>query len=496
MATDKPGTERAVEAGRAAIFIGAAKAFFMVTAFLQKTLLTRLIDSASFGVVSLVTNFISVVNNATVQGTIQSVSKFTAEDDRQADAVKAAGLKLQFMVGASLFLIIFFAAPWIADLYRHPEFTRWFRIVALIPFIYSLYSVFVGSANGLRRFSTQAGFDIGFSTTKTILLLGGASLFGIAGALFGFVAAALVILVVAAIVMHLPSAASGEPFPMRRLLAFVAGYTLLINVALNYDILLLRRFTAVAAAPELANQLTAHYEAVRNLALLPYQALLVITFVIFPLVSRSTFQDDRAATSAYLRQTLRFALILGVAMSVVLAARPLTLLTTIYPAEYGQGAAALPILVGGVVFLSLLGVSGAIINASGSPGVATALVAAAVAVGGVAAFVMVPAAPAGPRMLEAAAAATSIGNAAGFLGAFIYLRRRFGPITPVATVVRVAIAGTAVTVAGKFLPAAGKLVTLGVLAGLGAAFIVILVLLGEFGAQDRQSFKRILSRRR
>jgi O-antigen/teichoic acid export membrane protein len=181
---------------------------------------------------------------------------------------------------------------------------------------------------------------------------------------------------------------------------------------------------------------------------------------------------------------------------VVLAARPFTLLTTIYPIAYGQGATALPILVGGVVFLSLLGVSGAIINASGSPGVAATLVAAAVVVGGVAAFVLVPAAPAGPRMLEAAALATSIGNAAGFLGAFIYLRRRFGPITPVATVVRVAIAGTAVTVAGKFAPVAGKLVTIGMLAALGAAFIIILIVLGEFGAQDRASFKRILGRRR
>ena len=35
-----------------------------------------------------------------------------------------------------------------------------------------MYAVFVGSANGLRRFRTQASFDVGFSTVKTVLLLG------------------------------------------------------------------------------------------------------------------------------------------------------------------------------------------------------------------------------------------------------------------------------------------------------------------------------------
>src|SRR5687768_3277746 len=135
--------DRAVEAGRGALFIGAAKVFFMVSAFLQKWLLTRIVGSADFGAFSVVNAAVSVLNNATVQGTLQSVAKFTAEDDRQADAVKAAGLRLQLIVGAGLGIGFFLLAPVIANFYDHPEFTRWFRLVALIPFFYSLYSVFV-----------------------------------------------------------------------------------------------------------------------------------------------------------------------------------------------------------------------------------------------------------------------------------------------------------------------------------------------------------------
>jgi stage V sporulation protein B len=494
--TDKARTpDRAVEAGRGALFIGAAKVFFMISGFLQKTLLYRIMGPEGFGAFSVVNGFISIINNATVQGTIQSVSKFTAEDETRVDAVKAAGLKLQLIIGSALALAIVLAAPLVASLYKHPEFTAWFRLAALIPFIYALYSVFVGSANGQRRFRTQAGFDMGFSATKTVLLLAGAAVAGVTGAFAGFVAAALVILVVSAMVMRLPRPGTGPAFPMSKLLAFVAGYTLLINVALNYDLQLLRLFTGRATTPSLANQITGDYEAVRNLALLPYQALLIITFVIFPLVSRSTFEQDREATRAYITQTMRYAAILAGAMAVVLAARPLGLLQLAYGARAGAGATALPILVAGIVCLSLLGVAGSIVNASGHPGVAAALVGATVVVGAGAAFVMVPARPPGPAMLEAAATASAVGMLVGLAAALVYLRRRFLAGPPIATVARVGVSAVAALAVGRLLPGQGKVATMGILMVVGVVFLAVLILLREFGPQDRAKVMKILGRR-
>ncbi len=487
-----------MQAGRGALFIGAAKVFFMVSAFLQRWLLTRVVGSAEYGIFSVVNVVVSVINNATVQGTIQSVSKFTAEDDARADAVKRAGLRLQIVVGAALTLGFFLAAPLIASAYRDPSFVRWFRLVAPIPFFYSLYSVFIGSANGLRRFHVQAGFDIGFSTIKTVLLLGGAAVFGVAGALGGFVAAALVILLAAVAVIGISRPTAGGPtFPVRRLAAFMVGivlYTLLINLALNYDLILLRRFAGVVAAAERANQIVGHYEAVRNFSLLPYQALLIITFVIFPLVSRSTFEQDRETTRAYVTQTMRYALILAAAMASVLCARPAGLLGLFYKPEYVDGATALPVLVSGIVALSLLGVAGAIINASGQPRVAVGLVAVTVGVGAAVAFLIVPGQVPGAPMLNAAASATATGMAAGFVGALVYLRRRFQAGPPLASVIRVVVASSATLVAARLVPGEGKLLTLGVLVASGVVFLVALIVLGEFGPQDRAKFRRILGR--
>jgi O-antigen/teichoic acid export membrane protein len=441
---------------------------------------------------------VSVLNNATVQGTINSVSKFTSEDDSRADAVKQAGLKLQVIVGGLLALGFFVAAPLFASYYKHPEFTPLFRIVALIPLLYSIYSVFVGSANGLRRFRAQASFDISFSTTKTVLLAVGALVAGVAGSLTGWVLTALLVLVLSAVVMRLPRRGS-QPFPMGRLLTFMGGivlYTLLINLALNLDILLLRRFAALGAVATQASALSGQYQGMRTFALLPYQLCLVITFVIFPMVSRSTFEQDREATRMYVNQTLRYAIILAAAVATVLVARPAGLLTLVYPAAFRDGAPALPVLVGGIVCLSLMGVSGSIINASGRLQAAILLTALTVVSGTVASFVLVPGQPPGPAMLTAAAAATSFGMAVGMVAALVYLKRRFGGVAPLATLVRVSVSVSVAVGVARLIPGEGKLVTLMTLPLAGVVFLVVLILIREFGPDDRAKFARILGRRR
>ena len=466
----------------------------MLSGSVQQILLPRLLATAEFGAFAVVNSVVSIINNTMVQATIQSVSKFTAEDDAQAGAVQRAGLRMQAVIGTAVALALALGAPVIATFMKAPQYTGYFRIAAVIPFLYSFYAVFVGTANGLRRFRAQATFDVGFSTAKTVLLLGVAVLWKVAGAFTGFAAAAAIILVVAARAMWLP--AGPATFPWRRLVPYmlaVGGYGLLLNLVLNYDVSLLQHFAAqidAAAAPALA----AKYQALRTLALLPYQALIVITFVIFPLVSRSTFSEDRNATRAYVTQTLRYALLLAGGMGLVLAVRPGALLAILYKPEYGMGAAALPVLVAGECCLALLGVACAILNAAGRTSATLSFMAVTVAVGASAAAILIPRATPGAPMLVAAAASTSLGMASGFVASLVYLRVRLGGGLPPATVGRVAVSLAAAVVVGRFLPAHGKILGLATIAVVGIVYFGGLVALGEFGPEDKAKVRRILRR--
>lgn len=494
--------DRAVEAGRGALFIGFAKVFFMLSGFVQQVLLARLVNVAGLGAFGAVNSAISIVNNTVVQATIQSVSKFTAEDDARAGAVKRTALKVQAVAGVMIASAFLLGAPLIADFEKAPSYVPYYRIAAAIPLLYAIYAVFIGSVNGLRRFRTQAGFDVTFSTAKTILLLGLAAAAGVTGAFTGFALAALFIVVTAARVIGIggsavPGAPDAPAFPARRLIAFmitVGAYNGLLNVELLYDQPLLHHF-AGRVDPAQGAIIAGHYQALRTLALLPYQALLVITFVIFPLVSRATFMEDKEATRAYVTQTLRYALILAAAMGLSLGARPAALIATLFPPAYLDGAPALPILVVGECCLALLSVSCAILNAAGRTLVALTLMIITVTVGIGSAFILVPRATLGPQMLVAAAVATSAGMVTGFLLAALYLRVRLGGSPPAATLLRVAVAGTAAVFVGRVLPGHGRLVGLAITALVAAIYVGLLIVLGEFGPADRAKFRKVLRRR-
>jgi O-antigen/teichoic acid export membrane protein len=483
--------------GRGVAFIGFAKIFFMLSASLQRILLTRVVGAAEFGLFAIVNTFISIINNTIVQGTIQGVSKLTAEDDARAGAVQRAGVRLQAGLGFAVALVLIVGAPFIASFWKAPRLVPYFRIAGVIPLLYSVYSVYVGSANGLRRFRTQASFDVGFSTAKTVLLLGFALVWGVTGAFVGFVAAAALILVVAVRVMRLP--ATGEPIPPRRIASFmgsVVGYTVLLNLALNSDVLLLGRVAQWVPAVDAtaAAAMVGNYEALRTFALLPYQALLVVTFVIFPLVSRATFAADREATRAYVSQTMRYALILAGVMGIVLAARPSALFGTIYKPEYRAGADALPILATGQCCLALLSVACSILNASGRAWTSLGLMGMTLVIGAAGIVLGVPGAEPGAPMLVRTAIATAVATGSGLVAAMIVLRTRLGGMPPLTTVARVGAALAAAVIVARLVPGQGKIVGFAVMALVAVTYVAVLVVTREFGPEDRAKFARVLRR--
>ena len=304
---------------------------------MQRFLLNNILGAANLGDFAIVNSFVSIINNTVVQGTIQGVSKPTAEDDARAGAVQRAGLRLQAGLGLLLALACWSARRALAAFWKTP------RLRDVLPHRRADPAA-LRHLCGVRRLGERPAPLPHAGQLRRRLLddedhpaarpraASGAS----TGAFVGFVAAAALILVVAARVMRLP--AGGEPFPMRRIASFMGAvvvYTALLNLALNSDLLLLRQFALSAPGVDAtaAATVAGNYEALRTFAILPYQALLVVTFVIFPLVSRATFAADREATRAYVSQTMRYALILAGLMGIVLAARPSALFGTIYKPE-------------------------------------------------------------------------------------------------------------------------------------------------------------------
>lgn len=520
--------------GRGFLFILTAKMWFLLTGFAVQFGLPRLLlrtarkmvgvtavsgplveklATGLYGEYGVATRTVSLINNTMVQGTIQAVSKHVAEDERQAEAVRAAALRVQTVIGLSLALIYFALSDVLAAVLKNGNLGQYFRITAIIIFAYALYAVLIGYLNGRKRFRAQATFDVSYSTLKTCSILGLAFLgYGLNVILGAFSGSALLICLVALLVVGVRNPA-GTVFPWRLLFGSMAAiivYYVLFNALLVADLWVLTGLAgrvasvAPAIAEQLARELVGVYNGVLNVALLPYQAVLAVAFVVFPLISRSTFEQEAQTTQRYIEGTLRYSAILAAGVATAVASTGDGLLRLLKP-DFAAGAPALRMYATGEVFFALFAIANTMIIASGRAKVAVGIAAATLAADFAANLLLVPhflaltaAGDAYDRSgLLAAAGATAPIFALGFFVSATYLRRTFGARLPLLTLLRALVVGGLLVAAGALLQerVPPLLSPLAAAAALGC-YLAGLVALRELKRDDLQRLLAVVRRRR
>src|SRR2546425_1085542 len=89
-------------------------------------------------------------------------------------------------------------------------------------------------------------------------------------------------------------------------LRFASLFTLAINLLQRIDLIMVKTLSSADAS--VASENAGYYGAAINVANVTHQAIVSATFVIFPLISQSTFAKDREKTRTYITNTLRYTL--------------------------------------------------------------------------------------------------------------------------------------------------------------------------------------------
>lgn len=523
-----PAASGRTGAGRGVLYIAFAKFYFMFAGLVIQLRLPAVLSRGAFGSYSLVANIASLVNNVLVTGTIQAVSRFAAQEPGKARRVQEAGLRMHVRLGLVISVGFIAAAPLVAWLLHDMSKTAPLMLAGLILGGYSFYAVFIGTANGLHQFHKQAGLDMTFATLRVAGLLGMAMAgFGVIGVIGGWVAAVGVILCAAIVWVGLPGKIAGDDrLPVRPLIQFFAGvalYLVLFNGLMFIDSILIKRLTTEHYAAHLgvltealatvmpwaahatgyhadpsvlADVQNGYYAAVQNLARLSYQAIIAATFVVFPLVSRSTFTEDRETTRRYVEVTIRYSLIFAMAIAVVMAANPTDILGLVYAPDYAQlGGPALGALALGNVAFSMFAIVGTILNGAGKTLPAVVIAAFTLGLAMLGNTIAIPIAAEHGDVLYAAALVTSGAMLAGAIVSGWVLHRQLGAFLPVASVVRIAIATGCALAVGRVLPLHGKLMTLVEAVVVGVTFLIVLVITRELGKRDLEAIKAVRRQR-
>ncbi len=497
------------QAGRGLLAIAGAKAWFIVTSYGIQLSLPRLLDSAvQFGLYKATLSGVSLLNNVLIVATIQSVSKQISEQAHATPALLRQALRIQLVFGGFLAGSLFLAAPALSRVLLDDSLTPLLRVGCVVVFAYAMYGALVGAINGRHHFGKQATLDVSFSTLRAVGIVGGAALgFGAFGALAGWSAAAVAITLLAvALTRHDLFGAGGRPLELRRWLHFMAPiwlYQACLNGVLLLDVQVLKRTLAelaldggatAEAAAETASRFVGYYGAAQTFAFVPYQLILALTFVVFPMISRATTDGDVAAAKRTIRQAMRFALLVLASIAAPIAGAADGVLRIAYTEEYLVGAPALAILVFGVVAFALFVICATVLSSGGRPGLAAAVAGIAVVAVVVSGRLWILASGGGVASLPATAAGTSLGMTAAFLLAAAAVYARFRALFAPLTVVRALVAAVAAWSAAHFIPHQTRLMALAALAGGFVTFLLALLVLREVTREDAAALQRVLGR--
>lgn len=572
--TDPPeqGEDTVKTAGRGFLVITVAKVWFLVTAAAVQLGLPIVFGSAElFGVFKIVTEAIGLANMVVLTATLQAVSKLVSEQPKRANAMITLAVKLQFVVGVPVAVGYALFAPQIADSFNDPTLVNLLRLSSLIILFYAFYGISIGYLNGVKEFVKQALIDMSFATLKLVGILGLVALgFGVAGAVSGFVGAAAIVCTGSAVWVWLlmrrsQDAQEDGPAPagaLKRLagyLALIMLYTFALNGLMRADLFMLKSVAAdmpaqFAGAEDLfkimSDKFAGFYGAVLNLARIPYQGVIAVTFVIFPLISESTFADDLDTTRGYIRSTFRYCILLIAGVALLLAFNSDSLIAGLYSADYQAASTALALLSVSIIFFALFYVATTMIIGAGHPVVAVVVMGISLGISAVLNYLFLrdvhaevmakftwtalppPAGPldgpgtvghavahaqnhlalGGPYLLEAttymqaAAWATTVAMVTGCLCAIGWLWWKFGATPPWATIIRTLIATAVLFGVDMLLPTPvewvaeyGKLIFLAIVAGkmavMGIVLLVSLFVMREFTSEDLAKVKRVVGRK-
>jgi stage V sporulation protein B len=236
------------------------------------------------------------------------------------------------------------------------------------------------------------------------------------------------------------------------------------------------------------------YKATQTFAFVPYQLILSVTFVVFPMVSQATSAGDSETTRRTIRGAMRFSLLVLLAIATPIAGAAGGVMLIAYPAEYVSGAAALSVLSIGLVCFALFVIAATVLSGAGRPGLAAAIAGVTVVIVIVGNIVLVRHVGLGDRTLIAAASATSLGTAFALVavGTAVYLR--FGAFIPVITIARALLAASVGFGSAHFMPSSSRVQGLAALIVGGVAYLLTLIATREIGTHELAAIRKVVGR--
>jgi len=471
--------ERDKQLSKGSLYVAVGQGVFLLTSLALYAILARLLEPASYGLLRVTMTVLIWVEITVNNGVPAALQKLLPDASLSDPAVRRAAARVQALIGGSVFLVLFLAAPLLAALLRDPELTGYLRLALLDMAGMSAYAYYRGFLNGKRAFRQLASAIAAYGLTK--LLVSSVLVYadwGVNGALLGNVASSLGGLTVAFLwSRRWPKAPVGGPGRIvgeREILAFVlpaVGLTLASNLLLQIDLLGVQRLVSDDAQ-------VGYYSAAVVLADAPRLILLAFSFTLLPSLSHAIAAVDLAQARSYLRQVIRLLALAILPIVAVVAPTAGPLAALVFGEAYRPAGPFLSVLIVSYGAYSVYITLVTALLAENRPRRALAIPLALLPVAAAAIWL-------GVARLGAIGAAwaslLSVGSAALIVA--VYVLRRYRPALELGSLARIALASAVVGGAARLWSPSGLWLPIGY-GLLGGLYLALLLALRELRLQD------------
>lgn len=344
-----------------------AELIYNISAYIIKFGTGHLLGPATYGRFTLVLGFTTMIIVLVGRGMTTAMNKRLSENSDNPGLIKgirrSAG-EIQLIIITTLTILFFLCAPLIAQIFNDPTLTNLFRLSALLIPTFALSSFHVAYFNGLKAFKAMTIMKISRGVFRGLLIILGAYLYGLTGALWGAIVAPLAVYLVALLIERysLPqSSATMISYSKKELLNYAGVFMLFLlfyEFYVRTDIYMIKSLTG-------SDELTGLYDAAMTIALIPYYGLFALTFVLFPTVSDLVKHGHREKLRGILTKILvLLTLALTIACAILSLFAP-QLVSMLYGEEFATAATLIPLMLGGTVFGTVFYVLASVFNGAG-----------------------------------------------------------------------------------------------------------------------------------
>ncbi len=458
---------------------------FMASGYIIHAGLGRLLGPAAYGIFGVVISLMTLVNVLLVNGIPQAGSRFIAIANDSIGAIIKITVNLQIVLSIAVFALYFLLSPVIAGMLGDPSLSGYLRASAFVIPVYALNSLYGGFLNGLRLYGKQAVVQFVYSIAKVVGSVGLVLLdFAIYGAIAGYFLGSLVGLGIGWYYLRSTGKDSNTGnFLYREIIDFslpLIIFSFAILFLMSIDLLLVKMIMGEDVQ-------AGYYTAASTLSKMPYLILTGLGAALFPAISKSIAMKDTAQTGKYIRESMKYLVLLLLPMVLIINASSSSLIRLFYSGKYEPAAYPLAVLVIGLGAFTIFSILTTVINAAGRTRVPMIMTAVLVPIAVGLNWFLISA-----YQLNGAAIATTITGLAGMIMASAYIIRMFGPFMEILSFLKMLMASLITYVIAIEVQVTGPFLILWYVL-LFMIYMGILVLIKELNMSNLKDIKRILN---